>query len=192
MSDFSDTRNITGQDIESGVFWKPQRPEWNLPKIGKTPMPAAPQKQQLSKDYSQAAEFVSILKSQGPQAAYARFGAGDINSLFDAAVGYGLLNEGERESIWATFNQPEPTTTGTASNTVSGGMGILGSALAPREVAPVTGGTMTTEMIVKAGGPMNAYDNAWAAGNMVEPKQEHFRTLKDYKEYYAKWRAATH
>lgn len=191
MSDFSDTRNITGQDIESGVFWKPQRPEWNLPKIGKTPMPAAPQKQQLSKHYSQAAEFVSILKSQGPQAAYARFGAGDINSLFDAAVGYGLLNEGERDSIWAAFNVPESTTTGTASNTV-GGMGILGSSLAPREAAPATGGTITTEMIVKAGGPMNAYDNAWAAGNMVEPQQRHFKTLADYKEYYAKWRAATH
>jgi hypothetical protein len=194
MSDYNNPSAQSERITAISDYFQPKKPAWNLPKISwgdNTRLPG-PQTQQLSKDFNQASEFIATLRSEGPQAAYAKYGAGDINALFDAAAGYGLIDPGERDSIWAAFNQPEPTTTGTASNTVTGGMGILGSALAPREATPATGGTMTTEMIVKAGGPMNAYDNAWAAGNMVEPQQRHFKTLADYKEYYAKWRELTH
>ena len=70
MSDWSDTRNITGQDVGSGVFWKPEKPSWNLPSFGKDPLPAAPQQQRLSRDFNQANEFVALLRKEGPRTAY--------------------------------------------------------------------------------------------------------------------------
>jgi hypothetical protein len=188
MSDWSDTRNITGQDVKSGVFWKPEKPSWNLPSFGKDPLPAAPQQQRLSRDFNQANEFVALLRKEGPRAAYARFGAADINSLFDAAVGYGLMDEGERESIWAAFNAPAQTGTDTgAASNITGGMGALGRMVDPRQAAPAAGGVITDAMIARSGGAMNAYDNAWAAGNMAEPKQKHFKSHAEYKKAYELW-----
>jgi hypothetical protein len=195
MSDFSTGPGIRTGDIEKKVFswdsWQPTMPDIDFSVFKKQPILAGPQTQEFTPDYKKAEAFVNLLRTKGPRAAYASVGARDIESLFKAAVDFGLLGAGEQEAIWAEFNAPEPTTTGTASNTVTGNMGALGSALAPRQQAPaMAAGTITDAMIARSGGAMNAYDNAWAAGNMAEPQRGHFKTTKDFNEYYRKWRDA--
>jgi hypothetical protein len=186
MSDFSGPAGkITNANINEGVMWKPEKPAWNIPQIpwGNKPNLAGPQTQQLSKDYESALDFVSILRKEGPRAAYAKYGAGDINALFEAAAGYGLIDPGERESIWAAFNAPAQTGTGAASNTTS----IL--PMAPRAASPVAAtGTITEDMALRSGGWINAMENQWAAGNLVEPQPRWFKTNADYKKAYAEWR----
>jgi hypothetical protein len=184
MSDFSEGRLITQGDVKSGVFWKPENPapKFRLPNMGGPQTPVT-QQQQLSKDFQQASEFIATLRNEGPRAAYAKYGAGDINALFDAAAGYGLIDPGERESIWAAFNAPAQTGTGTASNTTS----IL--PMSPRAAAPASAtGEITEEMAMRSGGWINALENQWAAGNRIEPKPSYFKTNAQYREYYQKWR----
>jgi hypothetical protein len=64
-------------------YFQPKRPAWNLPKIpiGNAPL-AGPQKQNLSKSYQEANDFITVLRNEGPQAAYAKYGAGQIKELF--------------------------------------------------------------------------------------------------------------
>lgn len=184
---------VTNANLGEGVMWKPEKPSWwdNFPWFQRPAAQTAlsgPNIQSLTPGFEKANAFVTLLRTKGPQAAYASVGAGEINGLFDAAVGYGLLDEGERESIWAGFNQPEQTGTGSASNTTTGGMGVLGSALAPRQQAPaMAAGTVTDSMIARAGGAINAYDNAWASGNLAEPQQNHFKSHADWKAAYQRW-----
>jgi hypothetical protein len=184
MSDFSGpTGKITGTNISEGVMWKPEKPAWNLPSVpwGNAPQKlAGPQTQQLSKDYNTALDFVSTLRREGPRAAYAKFGAADINALFDSAAGYGLIDPGERESIWAAFNA-NPQSTGPSTG------GTLPTA--PRASTPAPTGTITPDMIQRSGGYLNALDAQWAAGNLVEPDRSQYRDTAQYRADYARWRA---
>jgi hypothetical protein len=185
MSDYNNPSAQSERITAISDYFQPKKPAWNLPKISwgdNTRLPG-PQTQQLSKDFNQASEFIATLRSEGPQAAYAKYGAGDINALFDAAAGYGLIDPGERESIWAAFNAPAQAGTGTASNTTS----IL--PMTPRAAAPAAAtGEITEEMAMRSGGWINALENQWAAGNRIEPKPGYFKTNAQYREYYQKWR----
>jgi len=184
MSDYNNPSAQSERITAIADYFQPKKPAWNLPKIpiGNAQL-AGPQKQNLSRSYQEANDFITVLRNEGPQAAYAKYGAGQINELFDAAAGYGLVDPGERESIWAAFNAPAQTGTGTASNTTS----IL--PMSPRAAAPASAtGEITEEMAMRSGGWINALENQWAAGNRIEPKPSYFKTNAQYREYYQKWR----
>ena len=185
MSDFSGPAGkITNANIGEGAMWKPKKPAIKMPWSwgGTQADPARPSPGTgMSPDFDRASEFIGILRKEGPRAAYEKYGAGGINELFDAAASYGLIDPGERESIWAAFNAaPAPSGTRPSSG------GVL--PMPARAAAPAASGGITEAMAAKSGGWVNALENQWAAGNFIEPQQSYFKTNAEYKAAYKRWR----
>ncbi len=180
---------VTGQDVEDGVFswdsWKPTLPKIKWPQFRKQP-----ELQELSPDFKRASEFAALFQKDGPAVAYSKFGANDINSLFDAAVKYGLLDPGDRQESWNEANNQQPVST----PGMSGGMqpanpagsitmdSIAGSK--PVEAGPAT---ITADMMKKAGGYRNALEQQWLNKNYIEPDRSQYRDTSKYRADYAEW-----